>query len=130
MNTTADEAPLSPTEQGSLTEGSLRVLIAQGLVKGWVARGRPGGFCLEAILGEEPSRVVMLGSTRSGPRLFASIATVVTLLRRLGFQQFTVDATGFEPGRIRAARPDRAEAMRSIRVPKPAGKPKKTTEPQ
>lgn len=96
----------------TLPEGSLRELVNAGMVTSFLARGQAGGFAIEGILGSESGGIAVLGSTRSGPRLFASLGTVALLLRKLGIDQFTVDATRYVPGRLRAARPDRSVAMK------------------
>lgn len=96
----------------TLPEGSLRELINARVVTAFVARGNDGGFVIEASLGTDPGRVAMLGNTRGGPRVFASLGTVAVLLQRLGFHQFMVDSTRYVPGRVRAARPDRSVALK------------------
>lgn len=96
----------------TLPEGSLRELINARVVTAFVARGSDGGFVIEANLGTDPCRVAMLGNTRGGPRVFASLGTVAVLLQRLGFHQFMVDSTKYVPGRVRAARPDRSVALK------------------
>jgi hypothetical protein len=42
--------------------------------------------------------------------------TLLPYLRRLGLPRFEVDATGYVPGRLRAARPDKSLALRGTRV--------------
>ena len=96
----------------TLPEGSLRELINARVVTAFVARGNDGGFVIEASLGTDPGRVAMLGNTRGGPRVFASLGTVAVLLQRLGFHQFMVDSTKYVPGRVRAPRPDRSVALK------------------
>ena len=96
----------------TLPEGSLRELINARVITGFLARGHDGGFVIEAKLGSEPGRVAMLGNSRGGPRVFASLGTVAVLLQRLGFHQFMVDSTKYVPGRVRAARPDRSVALK------------------
>ena len=96
----------------TLPEGSLRELIIARVVTGFIARGDAGGFVIEANLGTEPGRVAVLGNTRGGPRVFASLGTVAVLLQRMGFTQFSVDSSNYVPGRVRAPRPDRSAAMK------------------
>lgn len=110
----------------TLPEGSLRELVNAGMVSGFLARGQAGGFAIEANLGSEVGRIAVLGNTRSGSRLFASLGTVALLLRKFGIDQFTVDATRYSPGRIRAARPDRSAAMK---MPSKVVGPVRTTTP-
>lgn len=106
----------------TLPEASLRELVNARLVTGFVARGDEGGFVVEAHLGDGPGRAAILGNTRGGPRVFASLGTVAVLLQKFGFTQFMVDSTKYVPGRVRAARPDRSAAMKSA-APE-IGKPK------
>lgn len=111
----ADEKTRTHADVGvpaTLPEGSLRELINARVITGFLARGHVGGFVIEASLGIEPGRVAMLGNTRGGPRVFASLGTVAVLLQKLGFNQFVVDSTRYVPGRVRAARPDRSIALK------------------
>ena len=116
----ADESSATVLNVGvpaTLPEGSLRELINARVITGFLARGHDGGFVIEANLGSEPGRVAMLGNTRGGPRVFASLGTVAVLLQRLGFHQFMVDSTKYVPGRVRAARPDRSAALKKPIAP-------------
>lgn len=119
-DSTANEA----TPAAFLQEASLRELITARVVTGLVARGGAGGFVLEIGIGE---RHVVLANARGSPRVFASVETIATLLRRLGRLRFEVDATDYAPGRVRAARPDRSLAMKSIKVDKPTSAIKRET---
>jgi hypothetical protein len=92
------------------------------IVTGFVARAQDGGFVIEATLGTEVGQTAILGNTRSGSRVFASLSTVAMLLKRLGFDRFVVDASQYVPGRVRAARPDRAAAMKAVKVVKTRGR--------
>ena len=96
-----------------LQEASLRELIAAGVVTGLVARAESAGFVIDIGIGD---RKAILGNVRGQPRLFASMETIATLLLRLGYPVFQVDAIHFVPGRVRAARPDRSEAMKSVKL--------------
>jgi hypothetical protein len=57
-----------------------------------------------------------LGTVRGDLRRFATIDTAATFLKALGAPKFSVEMTGFEPGRLRSARPDRALALRNTRT--------------
>jgi hypothetical protein len=92
-----------------LQESALRELISAGLVGSLVARGGKGGFVLEMSFGE---RHAVLANTRGRRRVFASLETIAALLRRLGQLRFTVDISNYEPGRIRAPRPDLSSTMK------------------
>lgn len=97
--------------EAQVQEATAHELICAGVITRVVVQGVRGGFVLEFRFGE---RVALLGSARGKPRTFASLNTVATLLQRLSFPSFEVNATGFTPGRLRQARPDRAQAMRDI----------------
>lgn len=115
---------VKPVIPATLQEGALRELVNAGVVTGFLARAQDGGFVIEAAIGTEGGRVAVLGNTRSGPRIFASLTTIAMLLKRLGFDRFAVDTAQYVPGRVRAARPDRAAAMTKVRLPTPAEKTK------
>ena len=102
----------------TLQEAALRELVNAHVVTGFLARGNCGGFVLEALFGDRPGHAAVLGNTRRGPRVFASLETVSTLVQRFGFDRFTVDVTGYVRGRVRAARPDRSVAMKAVKMPK------------
>ena len=114
---------MSPTQKTSielaantaslLQEASLRELIAAGVVTDLVARAESAGFVIDIGIGD---RKAILSNVRGQPRVFASMETIATLLLRLGYPTFQVDATHFVPGRVRAARPDRSEAMKLARI--------------
>jgi len=57
-----------------------------------------------------------LVTSRGEVRLFANLNTAVNFLRQQGLTRFQVDATNYEPGRLRKARPDRAAALRNTRT--------------
>lgn len=113
MTGNTDTSVSCDTPKATLPEATMRQLLGTGVVRDVVARGVAGGFVVEACLAGQGGGAVILGSTRSGARLFASVTTIALLLRRLGVDRFTVDASNFTPGRVRAARPDRAGVMRA-----------------
>ena len=97
--------------QAQVQVAAVHDLVAVGTITRAEVQGLKGGFvdvfhCCE--------RSALLGSARGKPRAFASLNTVVTLLQRLNQFSFEVNTSGFKPGRLRAARPDRAQAMRDI----------------
>ena len=100
---------MTKDQQPVLTEATLRDLIAAGLVEALVAMGKPSGYVVAVRFG---SAERILGNARGAPKVFGSLDTVVTQLKRLGVEEFAVNASGYQPGLIRAPRPDRAEAMR------------------
>src|SRR5690349_1080862 len=96
-----------------LREGTLRELVNIGAVSGVRLVGGKGGFALQvACAGIDRT----LGSTRGVVRQFASLNTAVDFLRRFGIERFEVDASGYQAGRTRKPRPDRAEALKRTRT--------------
>src|SRR5437867_11093352 len=98
--------------QPPISEGTLRELLSSTSVTSTVAVGQRGGFAIVVRYGEAQRT---LASRRGAPRIFASLNTATSFLQRLGLKKFEVDATEFEPGRLRKPRPDRAEALRRTR---------------
>ena len=77
------------------------------------------------IIGQENALIVIVrvGSgektvvtTRGNVRQFASLDTAAAFVRDLGISRFEVDISFYKPGRLRNARPDRAEALRLTRT--------------
>lgn len=58
----------------------------------------------------------ILMTARGEIRLFASLDTAAGFVGELGLLQFDVDISHYRPGRLRAPRPDRAEALRHTRT--------------
>lgn len=102
-----------------LEEAALRQLLSAGSVSAVTARGGAKGFGIEAQLGDGQAVLV---SARGVPRSFASLTTIASLLRRLGCERFTVDASAYTPGRVRPAQPDRSAAMKAGKLPSAVGK--------
>lgn len=103
----------APTSRAPLMqEAVLRQLQQAGLISDVVAKGVAGGYVLQFRMGDA---VATLASSRGGARVFASLETVVALLRRLGRARFEVDASQFEAGRVRAPRPDRSMALKATK---------------
>lgn len=78
-----------------------------------VAIGAQRGFTLHFQFGDTEKTLV---NSRGAIRLFASLNTAGTFVQRVGIRRFEVDMTDHEPGRLRGARPDRAEALRWART--------------
>lgn len=95
-----------------MKQQTLRDLVASGAVREATVIGMRGGY---AIRVRHASVYQLLASSRGDMRLF-TLDAATKLLRELGIPRFTVDATNFEPGRIRKPRPDRAEALRKTRT--------------
>ena len=75
--------------------------------------GRDRGFALIVHLGSSDK---ILATSRGAVRLFASLDTASAFVKDLGIGRFEVDMTDHQPGRLRSARPDRAEALRLSRT--------------
>lgn len=96
-----------------IREPVLRELIQATTALSATISGRDHGFALVIRFGEAERT---LGTARGGVRLFASLDTASAFVKELGIDRFEVDMTGHRPGRLRSARPDRAEAMRLSRT--------------
>lgn len=103
----------------SIKETTLRELVEANSVNSACVVGQRGGYAVTVRYGLTER---ILSTTRGDVRLFASLDTVSDFLRKLGLNKYEVDATGYEPGRLRAARPDRAEALRKTRTKLKQGK--------
>lgn len=91
----------------------MRELVqATGQVRA-TAVGAQGGFALHFHLGDSDKTLV---NSHGIVRLFASLNTAGVFVRSVGIPRFEVDMTSHEPGRLRRARPDRAEALRKTRT--------------
>lgn len=99
--------------RGNLTEVFLRQLVRTPLQVRALVQGTKKGFQVVAYIGEEEK---LLERSRGGPRLFASLDTAAAFVREIGLPRFEVDMTDYQPGRLRKARPDRAEALKRTRT--------------
>lgn len=88
---------------------TLRELADAGSVRSVSVRGQKGGYAVSVRYGMAER---VLAGKAGYPRVFASIDTAAKQLRELGIAAFEVDSANFEPGRLRAARPAQAEALR------------------
>ena len=95
----------------TIKEGTLRELVQAQSVRSATVLGRPGGYAISVRYGMTERA---LATSRGGLRLF-TLDAAGKFLRELGLPRFEVDATGFEPGRMRPARPDRATALSRTR---------------
>jgi hypothetical protein len=98
----------------SIREPVLRALIeaSRDSVSATVS-GRDRGFALVLHIGNSDKT---LATSKGAVRLFASLDTASAFVKDLGIERFQVDMTDHQPGRLRSARPDRAEAMRLSRT--------------
>ncbi len=97
----------------SIKEAMLKELVDANSVQGARLVADGSGFAMFVRFGGTERA---LASTRGQVRLFASLNTAADFLRRIGLNSFEVDAANYEPGRVRAARPDRAAALARTRT--------------
>jgi hypothetical protein len=100
-------------KQATIREPTLRELIEANSIRSAYVVGQKGGF---AVAFRYAMTERFLASTRGGIRIFSNLTTVATYLRKLGVSRFDVDTANYEPGRLRPARPDRAEALKKTRT--------------
>ena len=101
-------------EAGTIKEPILRELRDVAALAGAAVVGQEKGFAVVFKIGINGEKI--LATQRGGIRLFASLDSAGAFIRDLGFPRFEVDMSGHIPGRLRKARPDRAEAMRRTRT--------------
>jgi hypothetical protein len=99
---------------GTIKEPVLRELKEASALMGARITGQEKGFAVVFKIGTNGEKV--LARQRGGTRLFASLNSAGAFIRDLGLPKFDVDMNGHVPGRLRKARPDRAEAMRRTRT--------------
>jgi len=97
----------------AIRETTLRELAEADSIRSVAAVGRHGGFAVSVHYGVVERT---LSSARGDISLFPNLTTLATFLRKFGITHFEVDTAHFEPGRVRPARPDRAEALRRTRT--------------
>ena len=95
----------------TIKEATLKELVQAQSVRSASVLGKHGGYVISVRYGLAERA---LGTSRGGLRLF-TLDAASKFLRDLGLPRFEVDATGYEPGRIRKARPDRATALAGTR---------------
>jgi hypothetical protein len=101
-----------------ILEASLRELSVAGAVRQFRVFGlHGGGLGIAAVCGMTgPGSPRVLAASRGGTRRFASLDTAAGFLRDMDVHAFHVDITHFQPGRLRASRPDRSEALKRTRT--------------
>jgi hypothetical protein len=97
----------------TIRETTLRELLKTRSVSAASAVGLRGGFRVQVQCGSD---AFVLGSTRGGVRMFSNLTTLAAYLLRLGISRFEVDASDYRAARVRAARPDRAVALKRTRT--------------
>jgi hypothetical protein len=100
-------------ELQTIKEPVLRELIQASEAVSATVSGRERGFAVIVHLGSSDK---LLATSRGVIRLFASLDTACSYVKDLGLERFEVDMSGYLPGRLRSARPDRAEALRLSRT--------------
>jgi hypothetical protein len=98
-----------------INELTLRELAEAKSLSGAVAVGHRGGFSVTVRYGMTETQR-LLATARGETRMFSNLNTLAKFLRKLGITRFEVDTSNHESVRLRAARPDRAEAMRQTRT--------------
>lgn len=88
---------------------TLRELVDAGSVRSVSLLGQKGGYAVSVHLGMTER---ILAGKDGDPRVFATLDTAARTLRELGVAAFEVNVVNFEPGRLRAARPELAATMR------------------
>lgn len=97
----------------TIRETTLRELVAADSVRSAHAIGQAGGFAVAVKCGTSER---FLASARSNVRLFPNLTSLAVYLRKLGITHFEVDTSNYKPGRVRAPRPDRSEALKRTRT--------------
>jgi hypothetical protein len=95
----------------TIKEATLRELVEANSILSAKAVGRVGGYSLSVRYGMTERA---LATSRGDLRMF-TLEAASKFLRELGLPRFEVDATDYQPGRIRKARPDRASALAATR---------------
>jgi len=95
----------------TIKETTFRELWSTGSVRSVGLAGKCGGYAVIIRLVADDR---LLANTRGEIRLF-SLEAAAKFLREIGLWEFVVDMHGFEPGRLRSARPDRAAALKKTR---------------
>jgi hypothetical protein len=100
-------------ELQTIKEPVLRELIQASEAVSAIVSGRERGFAVLVHLGTSDK---LLATSKGAVRLFASLDTACSFVKDLGLERFEVDMSGYQPGRLRSARPDRAEALKLSRT--------------
>lgn len=106
---------LKMDEQLTIKEPVVREFIHSGGEVRAKVTGQQRGFSVVFQIGTSCTEKSLV-TTRGTVRLFAALDTAGAFVRDLGIACFEVDMTGHQPGRLRRARPDRAEALKHTRT--------------
>lgn len=99
---------------GLISETALRHLVDMQALGVVVVTGVPSGFTVNVKSGAGIGK--KLQTVRGEVRRFASLDTAGSFLKDIGLTNFVVETGGFEPGRLRGARPDRSAALKKTRT--------------
>ena len=97
-----------------ITETALRHLVDMRALGGVIVTGVPRGFTVKVESGA--GVVKTLQTVRGEVRRFASLDTASSFLKDMALTNFFVETSGFQPGRLRGARPDRSAALKQTRT--------------
>ena len=100
-------------EVTGITEPILRHLAEASAEMSARIVGQQNAFIVLIRVGSGEKTVM---TTRGSLRQFASLDTAAGFMKDLGLSRFDVDISFYKPGRLRNARPDRAEALRHTRT--------------
>jgi len=98
----------------TIKEPILRELVQASTPLRAMVTGQEKGFAVLVKIGTNSEK--LLTTSRGDVRLFASLDTAGQFFKNVGLPQFEVDMNGYEKGRLRKPRPDRAEALRRTRT--------------
>lgn len=97
----------------TIKEALLRELSKSAVTLNAIVKGENQGFSISVRIGEQKR---VLETARGQARRFASLDTAASFIKDVGIPQFEVDMSGYQPGRLRRARPDRAAALKKTRT--------------
>lgn len=98
--------------EDTIVEPVLRGLVDAKSIQSACVTGCCGGYSIVVRYGQEERT---LATRRGGIRLF-KLDNASKFLCELGIEKFEVDATTFQPGRLRKSRPDRAAALKGTKT--------------
>lgn len=101
-------------DHSTIKESTLRELIDVKSINSACVIGTIGGYAIVFRCGEMERK---LASVRGDVRLF-TLDNASNFLSSIGLARFEVDASEYQRGRMRKARPDRSKAMKGL-VTKP-----------
>lgn len=106
---TINRVRIMATAHATVKIETLRELIAAGSVRSATLLGQRGGYAVLVRVGLQER---ILANRVGNARLYARLDTAAKDLREMGLAEFGVNVANFEPGRLRPARPDRAEQLK------------------